>query len=166
MNPVTLFDFSKQSDISAWRVEDDVVMGGRSSGHFELTPEGHGHFYGKVSLENNGGFSSVEMRMNPVTVSPDQYVVLRVKGDGKRYQFRFRKNTSDYYAYIHYFDTSGEWEEIRLPLKNFKPHYRGRTLDRPDFDGNQLVSARFLIANKKPQDFSLKIDHIRIETEK
>jgi hypothetical protein len=166
MNPVTLFNFNEDSDISAWRVEDDVVMGGQSSGHFELTSEGYGHFYGDVSLENNGGFSSVELRMEPVSVSPDQYAVLRVKGDGERYQFRFRKNNSDYFAYIHYFETSGEWQEIRLPLNEFVPHYRGRDLDRPKFDGNQLESARFLIANKKPQKFSLLIDYIRIESGK
>lgn len=163
MNPVTIFDFDKNSDVSVWRVEDDVVMGGRSSGHFELTSEGHGHFYGDVSLENNGGFSSVEFRMDPVKVSPEQHVVLRLKGDGKRYQFRFRENSSDYFAYVHFFETSGEWQEIRLPLNEFTARYRGRDLDRPPFDGDQLVSARFLIGNKKPQDFSLLIDKIRIE---
>jgi len=166
MNSVNIFDFDNDSDVSGWRVEDDVVMGGRSSGHFELTEEGHGHFYGEVSLENNGGFSSVEKRMDPIRISPDQHVVMRVKGDGKRYQFRFKERWSEYYSYIQYFETSGEWEEIRLPLDKFVPWYRGNKVNRPDFNGDQLVNARFLIANKQPQQFSLLIDFIRIEDSK
>ncbi len=163
MNPVTLFDFESDTDVSEWRVEDDVVMGGRSSGHFALSPDGYGHFYGSVSLENNGGFSSVEYKMPPVSVSPAREVVLRVKGDGKRYQFRFKENRSDYYSFIHFFETTGEWQVIRMPLAAFEARYRGRMLDRPPFEGDQMTSIRFLIGNKKPQDFSLLIDYIRIE---
>ena len=39
-----IFDFNKKSDIQNWRIVDDVVMGGRSSGNFRLNAEGHGVF--------------------------------------------------------------------------------------------------------------------------
>jgi len=55
----TIFEFSKQSNISSWRVVDDVVMGGVSSGNFEINEEGNGLYTGKISLDNNGGFSSL-----------------------------------------------------------------------------------------------------------
>ncbi|MDC3220705.1 CIA30 family protein, partial [Flavobacteriales bacterium] len=54
-----IFDFNKSSDIENWIIIDDAVMGGKSSGSFKLNSEGHGLFEGVISLENNGGFSSV-----------------------------------------------------------------------------------------------------------
>ena len=45
-----IFDFNKSADISKWRITDDVVMGGRSNGNFQLNAEGYGVFSGKVSL--------------------------------------------------------------------------------------------------------------------
>ena len=55
-----VFDFKTTTDISNWNIVDDVVMGGRSNGTFSLSNEGKGVFKGKVSLENNGGFSMVQ----------------------------------------------------------------------------------------------------------
>ena len=54
-----LYNFSQNSSRSDWQVVDDVVMGGRSDGGFYIDENGNGVFEGKVSLENNGGFSSV-----------------------------------------------------------------------------------------------------------
>mgnify|MGYP001794145454 CR=1 FL=1 len=65
MNTHTLFDFKKDSSLAGWSIVDDVVMGGRSAGHFKINREGHGEFYGTVSLENNGGFSSVRYAFDP-----------------------------------------------------------------------------------------------------
>ncbi len=50
MQTSTIFDFSKKSDMSNWKIVDDVVMGGRSSGTFHLNKEGNGVFKGRVSL--------------------------------------------------------------------------------------------------------------------
>ena len=98
---VALFDFSSDSEINNWRVVDDVVMGGRSSGNFSLTDEGHAKFSGDVSIENNGGFSSVRYGF-PSQVDVQKYskVRLKVKGDGKNYQFRVKEKSRDYYSYI------------------------------------------------------------------
>ena len=56
---MTLFQFNTDSSIENWRILDDVVMGGRSDGHFKINSDGHGEYTGNVSLENNGGFSSL-----------------------------------------------------------------------------------------------------------
>ncbi len=158
-----IYDFGKTNDINAWQIVDDVVMGGRSSGTFALDEEGHGHFSGEVSLENNGGFSSVRYRVPDMSVSPNDVVQIRLKGDGKNYQFRVKENQNDYYSFINTFSTSGEWETIEIPLNEFYPSYRGRKLNRPNFDGSQIEEVVFLIGNKKEQSFSLHIDYIRIK---
>ena len=63
-----IFDFNKNSSISNWVVVDDVVMGGRSTGNFKLNKDGNGVFYGNVSLDNNGGFSSLRHGFNKLNI--------------------------------------------------------------------------------------------------
>ncbi|XLS28159.1 CIA30 family protein [Flavobacteriaceae bacterium M23B6Z8] len=161
---LTVFDFTKDADISSWQVVDDVVMGGRSDGNFYLNSEGHAIFEGNVSLENNGGFSSVRHRTNKtMDVSPYQKVVLKLKGDGNRYQFRIKSQAEDYYSYIAYFETTGDWQTVEINMNTMYPTFRGRKLDMPNYEGKQLEELAFLIGNKKPQNFKLLIDKIVLE---
>ena len=60
MTSITIFQFNNTSNLDDWQVVDDVVMGGKSNGNFQLNKDGYAVFSGDVSLENNGGFSSVQ----------------------------------------------------------------------------------------------------------
>lgn len=162
MQSKVIFDFNKDSDISGWQITDDVVMGGVSSGSFRLGPEGYGVFEGYVSLENNGGFSSVRYRFPKMKVSKEGNLVLKVKGDGKRYQVRVKDNSEIYYSYIAYFETTGQWQQIEVPLQEMYPSFRGRRLDFPNFPGGQIEEIVFLIANKKEESFRLLIDEVGV----
>ncbi len=159
----SLFDFHQNSDISNWRVVDDVVMGGRSAGGFYLNEEGHGVFEGKVSLENNGGFSSLRCVLGATDIEGHQTVCIRLKGDGKRYQFRLKAQSSDYYSYITHFTTTGEWQSIEIPLTDLYPSFRGRKLNQGNFSANSIEEMGFLIANKKAESFKLEIDKIELK---
>ncbi len=161
--PQTIFEFDKQADIQGWRIVDDVVMGGRSAGTFGINKAGHGVFSGRVSLENNGGFSSVRYRPDAISVKGFTKITLHVKGDGKKYQFRVKPNANAYYSYINTFVTSGEWEEIEIPLHTLYPSFRGMRLNRPNFSGDQIGEIAFLIGNKKAESFELLIDRIVLE---
>jgi NADH dehydrogenase [ubiquinone] 1 alpha subcomplex assembly factor 1 len=157
-----IFDFNKKSDIKAWKVIDDGVMGGMSSGSFKLSPDGHGVFEGTVSLENNGGFSMVRYPFDKMKVNKDTKIIIKLKGDGKNYEVRIKDNSSNYYSYIRSITTSGEWQEIEIPLKDMYPSYRGRKLDLPNFSKNQIEEIVFLIGNKKPDNFKLLLDKIEL----
>ena len=159
----TIFDFTKDSDLSNWRIVDDVVMGGRSNGNLKLNKEGHAVFSGKVSLENNGGFSSLRHRFKAIDVSKHTKVSIKLKGDGKAYQFRIKANNRERFSYITTFETSGKWETITINLKDMYPAFRGRTLDYPNFDKNQIEELAFLIGNKKAEAFELQIDAITLD---
>lgn len=162
-NSALIFDFDKEVSLRNWQVVDDVVMGGRSSGNFGMNNDGHAVFSGKVSLENNGGFSSVRYGFpEKKSVKGFSKVVITLKGDGKDYQFRIKPNSSEYYSYIASFETSGEWEKIEIPLNKMYPSFRGRTLNKPNFSGDFIDELRFLIGNKKPQNFELMIDKIEL----
>lgn len=158
-----LFDFNLECSINNWRVVDDVVMGGRSDGSFKINNASHGEFSGDVSLENNGGFSSVRYNFKTVNASDYESFKIRLKGDGKNYQFRVKSDDNQRYSYIYEFQTSGEWETISIPFKKMKPAFRGRQLNQPNYTGNQMEQVAFLIGNKKEQSFKLLVDKIELE---
>ena len=157
-----IFDFNKNSSISNWIVVDDVVMGGRSNGNFQLNKEGKGVFSGKISLDNNGGFSSVRYSFNKLNVEKYKSIVLKIRGDGKNYQFRMKHKSTDYASYITSFSSSGQWQEIEIPINSMYPSFRGRKLDEPNFFHKTIEEVTFLIANKKNEDFILLIDKIEL----
>lgn len=162
MNAQTIVDFTETKTTKNWQVVDDVVMGGRSSGSFVLTNEGYAQFSGSVSLENNGGFSSVRHDMETLRVSPESKIRIRLKGDGNPYQFRVKHDRKEYYSYTTQFETSGEWQTLEIPLVNLYPSFRGRRLDLPNFNHITLEELRFLIGNKKPQEFRLLLESIAV----
>lgn len=163
MNKQTIFDFKKDSNIQDWRIVDDIVMGGKSLSNFKLSPDNFGLFEGQISLENNGGFSSVSYRFKKLKVNKDSNISIKLKGDGKNYQLRIKDNSNISYSYILPFATSGEWEEIKIPLKDMYPSFRGRKLDLPNFSQDYIEEIVFLIGNKKPEKFKLLIDTIILD---
>lgn len=162
MTTPTIFDFNKNSDIKNWTVVDDIVMGGRSSGSFGLNEDGHGIFQGFVSLENNGGFSSVRYQFKKKDIQTFTKIILKIKGDGKQYQFRIKANASDQYSYISTFSTTGDWQEVEIILKSMQPSFRGNRLDIPNFSKGQIEEIAFLIGNKNEENFQLLIDKIEL----
>ena len=163
MNSLLLFDFSKSFNWSGWEIENDVVMGGNSSSKLTRSPEGNGIFTGSVSLENNGGFASVQNHFEPKDISGFEKAVIRVKGDGKEYQFRIKADLDEKASYVYTFETTGDWQTIEIPLNQMEPTYRGNKLDKPNFNANKLQEIRFMIGNGKAEDFRLEIDKIKLK---
>lgn len=162
MNAKVIYDFKTSDKLPGWYTVNDDVMGGRSSCTFTLNDAGHAVFEGHVSLENYGGFSSVHYRFDPVNTAGYPFLVLRVKGDGKRYQVRIKNRASDYYSYIAYFETTGDWQTVKVQLSNMYPSFRGRTLEMPNFEGGNIEELALLIGNKTEEDFRLEIDRIEL----
>ncbi|MCC5944447.1 MAG: CIA30 family protein [Bernardetiaceae bacterium] len=157
---LVLFDFTTKTPANSWQIVDDGVMGGRSAGKFFIHSEGHGVFEGKVSLENNGGFSSVRHGFQPKSIAGYTRLIIHLKGDGKRYQVRLKSSQSDYHSYIAYIDTQTDWQTVEILLSEMYPSFRGQRLNRPNYAAVQLSEIAFLIGNKKAEDFQLMIDKI------
>ena len=160
---MTLFQFNSDSNLNNWRILDDVVMGGRSDGDFNINADGYGEYTGDVSLENNGGFSSLRYYFETVKSSEYSKFKIRIKGDGKTYQFRVKDDRYHRYSFIYKFETSGEWEIIEIPFSDMYASFRGYRVDIPNFKGDQMEEIAFLIGNKKKESFKLLIDHISLE---
>jgi hypothetical protein len=163
LTPKILFDFNKKADTQQWFIVDDGVMGGRSSGNFSLSNEGYGVFEGNISLDNNGGFSSLRYNVQKTSVKEFTKISLKLKGDGKKYQLRIKASNQDYHSYIMPFETSGEWEEIEISLQEMYPSFRGRILDMPTFANEYIEELNFLIGNKKKEKFKLLLDKIELK---
>jgi hypothetical protein len=158
-----IYDFNSQSTMEDWFIVDDVVMGGRSSGGMQLSQEGHAIFEGNVSLENNGGFSSVRYRFQKKDAGDQSVFKIRLKGDKKNYQFRAKSSLRERHSYVFEFSTTGQWETIEIPFEAMYPSFRGWTLDMPNYPGQDLQEIAFLISNKKNESFKLEIDRIWME---
>ena len=161
--PMTLFHFNQDSNISNWRIVDDVVMGGRSNGNFRVNDAGNGLFFGEVSIENNGGFSMVRYGFETKDVSKYSKICVKLKGDGKNYQIRIKTSDGDRHSYIAPFETSGDWQTIEILFNNMYPAFRGRKLDIPNYNGKLMEMLAFLIGNKKNESFNLEIERIDLK---
>ena len=159
---LTLFDFSKNSNSQDWKIVNDGVMGGLSQATITNEVDGAICFKGTISLENNGGFSSVRYRFSRKDIARYTKLQIRLKGDGKRYQFRLKRSQSDQYAYISHFETSGAWQTITISLKELYPTFKGRKLEMDTYSPDYLEEIGFLIANKKTEEFKLLLSSLTL----
>ena len=158
-----VYDFQNATNATAWQVVNDDVMGGVSTSSFCLT-NGVALFQGKVSLENNGGFASARSLPARHDLAGIDAFVIRVRGDGRRYKFTARTDPGFESAiYQCVFTTKkGEWEEHRLPLKQFIPTFRGRVLSgEPPLDPAKVTSVGFLISDNQAGPFQLELAWIK-----
>jgi monofunctional biosynthetic peptidoglycan transglycosylase len=157
---MTIFDFSRGA--VAWPHINDGVMGGISSGEMS-SGDGYATFEGTVSFENNGGFSSVRSEAVVHDLSAYEGLVLRVRGDGKRYGFRLKTDASfDGVSYqVQIEPPAGEWAEIVAPFTDFIPVYRGRVVrDYPPLDPTRIATFG-LIISRQEGPFRIDVESIR-----
>lgn len=160
-----LLDFEDTDKSGRWMVVNDDVMGGVSRSNVKLHSDGYLLFGGEVSTNYGGGFASVRTDYKNWEIEKYEGFILRVKGDGKTYQFRCRLgNNINQIAYRHYFQADNEdWQEIILPFKEFLPTYRGRVLTNiPQLDPKEIKQFGFMISDKQVGKFNLKIDWIGV----
>lgn len=157
-----VFHSKKHPKISNWHLVTDSVMGGNSLANFHINKDGFAEFTGQVSLENNGGFSSVKYQIEKLDVDAFSKIQLKLKGDTSRYQLRLKTSKTDRHSYISHFKTTGNWQLIEIQLADLYPTYRGRELQLSKYPGKHLEEMGFLIANKKPQNFKLEIEQIKL----
>ena len=112
-------DFTEGEGIR-WSIVNDGVMGGRSTSKLSLTDQKTALFTGFVSLENNGGFASSRAAFVSLDLSAYEGVTLRVRGDGRRYQFRFRQDGAfDGVAYrVEFKTTPVSYTHLTLPTSD------------------------------------------------
>ncbi|MEM6453427.1 MAG: CIA30 family protein [Cyanobacteria bacterium P01_D01_bin.105] len=158
------------AEAARWRNIDDTVMGGISQGEMLVSEQGTGVFRGTLSLENNGGFSSVRRDASDHDFSAVNRISARVKGDGRRYQLRLQTRDADRITYRAAFETvANEWQTVTVALEDFEPVFRGRVvasaplLNTEEMSTDGIYEVGFLIADGKSGEFRLEVDWIKVE---
>jgi monofunctional biosynthetic peptidoglycan transglycosylase len=160
-----LYDFSTGSE--TWYSVDDTVMGGVSSSGGQILDSGILLFEGTMSLENNGGFSSIRSPWEPIDLSNSEGLIIRVLGDGQIYRLRVRTTpTGRDVAYNSFFETlDGEWTTVYIPFETMVPTLRGFQVNSGELDRSQISSLGFMLSDKQEGAFSLQVDWIRAGSE-
>jgi NADH dehydrogenase [ubiquinone] 1 alpha subcomplex assembly factor 1 len=155
-----LVDFD---DVEApWMVVNDGVMGGVSTSRVS-TAKGIATFTGVVSLANNGGFASVRSAPSSSAFPTDTTAFqLRVKGDGKSYQFTVDTEAGWFWFAIK--PAKAKWSTVTIPYASLVPVTRfGEPTERARFDGKQQTSRLgIFISNKRAEKFSISLDWIGV----
>ncbi len=161
---VVLFDFGTVKNMDDWLIVNDGVMGGLSRSRFVLSDRNSAVFSGNVRLENNGGFASTRTKAMQFQLDGFKGILIRVKGDGKKYQFRLR--TSDRFdgvAYRYHFETENDqWQTIAIPFDECVPVFRGRILrDVGPVSPKDIQQLGVMISDGQSGEFQLEVQWIK-----
>ena len=154
-----MFDFSDLNDSSSWFLLLDGVMGGKSTGNLKKN-EHTITFTGEVSLQNNGGFSSMQSSIHPAVMDGMNAIKIKIKGDGREWILAGRKfmtPTADDYWFK--FKTTGDWQEVVVPISKMKRRVYGFPMIgriTPD----QIKGLSFYIYDKKSGPYSLEVEAV------
>ncbi len=159
-------DFGHQADGQDWQVVVDGVMGGLSKGYLSFTDEGL-LLKGTVSLENNGGFSSVRGPLQNMDLSGFSTVEIRYRAKGQSFGFRLATDQRWWmpnYKSILTAD-SEDWQIAKFKLTEFKEYEVGRPTGRliPDDKLKRIIRMGFITNDKKAGPFELEVDYILFE---
>ena len=164
---IPLLDSNGKTSKLKWNIVNDTVMGGRSSSRWS-DKSSTLSFEGFLSLENNGGFASIRHDLNNINLSGTEGIFIKVKGDGRKYQFRIRSQASRWANYSQEFKTKKDTvQTFYLPYKDFKPSWRGRSVRNvPTLTGKDVRGIGFLLGDKIQGKFKLDILNISASTQK
>ncbi len=158
-------DLDFDQGVDSWRVVVDGVMGGRSSGRVLEGDPGILVFNGKLSLENNGGFSQIRTNIEEGALANQQGLEIRFLGDGRTYQFDIRVSNIRLMAggFQTTFDTKeGKWQSVQIPFEDFQLYTFGRKVPNPPvLDPAKIESLGITLADKVPGEFRIEVDSIR-----
>ncbi|NNE51645.1 MAG: NADH ubiquinone oxidoreductase [Sulfitobacter sp.] len=131
---MTLFEDFTDAPETRWDYVADGVMGGVSEGQAEFVTDGDGtavRLTGLVSTENNGGFIQVRRRFEGGFPVAAKGLILSVKGNGEPY-FVFLRTKGQkrvFHSYRFEFETTSDWEEVRMDFADFYPSHEEMPLN-------------------------------------
>lgn len=158
-----LFDFTRAEAASEWQTVNDGVMGGVSEGNFKVAAETL-EFFGTLSLENNGGFTSVRTKAKKVGLEDGDTLVARVRGDGREYSLNLYLNKRMMaFSYRAAVQTKKDtWIEVKVPLDKFEATSFGQVVkDAGTVEPKEVNAVGFLLGDKKAGPFKLEVAWIK-----
>jgi monofunctional biosynthetic peptidoglycan transglycosylase len=160
-----LLNFENSKSIQNWRTINDGVMGGRSVGRYRLTENKMLEFYGRLSLENNGGFASIRLPSGDLNFKKGDLLILRLRGDGRTYNMNLYalKNLGGISFRQSFKTLPNKLIEVKLPVDKFVATWRGRAFPKQKLTPEDVTGLGFLLGDKKEGEFNLQLESISIQ---
>ena len=132
----------KSHEHFSWEVVDDRVMGGRSNS--KLNQVDHGwRWEGRLSYENQGGFSSIRTNWNQGFLQGTDSIVIQVRGSERVFKFRLESSPRYYDPVFEMaFLPHESWQTLILPLELFEATVLGKPMRNASIDFNTSSMGR------------------------
>ena len=161
-----ILDFGK-GQVTSWRALNDGVMGGRSIGVVNYDRKSM-TWAGTVSLENNGGFSSVRSEWGERDLSAFGSMTLRCRTTtGESDTFTLTMETSEQWWMPYWkanFTAGSEWSEVTLDFADLKKS-SAMTGDLPKLWSwgalDDILRVGMMKYDGLAGDFGLEVDWVR-----
>ncbi|KAK6462125.1 complex I intermediate associated protein [Scheffersomyces coipomensis] len=186
----TVLEFKNDATIDESTIENimtrsDKELGGYSTVNFTLDPEEHvGHFHGYLSLDlpkdnpevTRSGYAMFRTKDQKESwISGNSYwdwssynsLVLRVKGDRRKYLVNIQANTplvTDLFQHRLFLHHPGQWETVVIPLNDFVMTNWGIIQDGSEINKSEVKTIGIGLLDKQYGPYSLKIDWIKVMT--
>ena len=160
------FDFGRSKTGSNWKVMNDGVMGGLSSGESVLKRNSL-ILEGEISLANNGGFSSVRSPWGKTDISDYSTIEVRYRSEGQVVAFCIETNRMWWKPYymLDLPTTDNKWETITLKLTDASEISlvtpTGNTLTKKQLE--KILRFGFMTHEKKESPFRIEVDYVKFK---
>jgi len=159
------FDFGKKSG-DDWRVIVDGVMGGLSTGEKTLNKNSM-IFSGSISLENNGGFSSLRAPMGTYDLSPYKTLEVRYRATGGVFTLMMETNRQFYFPYYALMleSTGEEWKTVKVNMSEVIEVKMGKPTgdNMTQKEMAEVIRIGFMKLDKKVGPFEIEVDYIKFQ---
>lgn len=154
-------DFT-ENELDGWFIINDGVMGGLSKGQARFTEEGL-LFYGSVSLENNGGFTSLRAPFGNYDLSEYTQITIRYRSKGISMALQMEEDRRFYYPNFKVkLPKSEDWVTNTYSLaevRQYRMGYLTGNLMEPK-DRSEIIRMGFITDEKKASDFEFEVAYV------
>lgn len=166
MTNTTALKFTDPNHFARIMLIHDTVMGGRSSGNVNQQHDAV-LFAGNLSLENNGGFASVEFKLQrSITAANISQITLHAAADERTYQLRLKTPfIPQGVAYVAEFTTTSDQQSYHFDVGDFSGRYRGRAVvNLPALNFSDVSHVSVMLADKSPGPFAITLHSLGFTT--
>ncbi len=153
-------DFSGTQDVN-WQRVNDNVMGGRSTGGFEIIDQSM-VLSGSINL-NGGGFTSVRAPLPKKILENFDAVTFLAKSDGRGYDLTFRDEARRNISHRAPLDlkASEAWQEVMIKFSDLAPAFFGRPIDAQSFNKDEAREIGIILNDGLGGGYELSLKEIR-----
>ena len=160
-----MIDFTNKEKVGDWYIVNDGVMGGLSKGNASIGKDGL-LFYGTVSLDNNGGFTSLRSPYSNFSLGQYTSVEIKYRSKGVRQAFQMEVDRRFYLPnYKIPLQNTEDWTIVRVQLEEVQQYRMGSKTGRSlDIDTlADIIRVGYITNEKRAGDFAFEVAYVKFE---